>query len=135
MGTIDEGKKEEYADKLLKVIEEKKICYYDHAFGHTTFSRSTAYIYELEKLDVIKEAIEKNRAKGKSYMINNWVASKNPLLQIAAYRLLATSEEHKKLNQNYVEEEVQKDRIYTINIVEPKQLPELTEENNEEDTK
>ena len=135
MATIDQEKKKEYADKLLKVIEEKKICYYDHAFGHTTFARSTAYLYELEKLDVIKEAIEKNRAKGKSYMVNNWIASKNPLLQIAAYRLLATSEEHKKLNQNYVEEEVQKDRVYTINIVEPKQLPELTEQNNEEDTK
>lgn len=132
MEAIDEAKKNKYEQELLKVIEEKKIVYLDHAFGHTTFSRTTAYFYELNKTDAIKEAIEKNRAKGKSYMVNNWIASKNPLLQIAAYRLLATSEEHKKLNQNYVEEEVQKDRVYTINIVEPKQL---TEQTDEEDTK
>jgi hypothetical protein len=135
METIDEAKQKEYELKLLKVIEENKICYLEHAFGYTSFSKKTAYNHGLHELPTIKEAIEKNRAKGKSYMVNNWIASKNPLLQIAAYRLLATSEEHKKLNQNYVEEEVQKDRVYTINIVEPKQLPEHTEQDNEEDTK
>lgn len=98
-----ESKKEKYEKELLDVIKEKKIAFIDHAFGYTTFSRSTAYEHDLDKSDNIKAAIGENRVKAKNYMLNKWVASDNPTLQIAAFRLMSDTEEHRKLNQSYID--------------------------------
>lgn len=92
-----------YEEEMLKVIKEKKICFFDHIFGFTSFSRATAYNSGLDKLDTISTAIAQNRVTAKNYMLNKWITGNNPTLQIAAMRLIADSEEHKKLNQTYVD--------------------------------
>lgn len=96
-------KKSEMKVELLDVIKKNKIAFIDHAFAYTTFSRASAYNKNLDKLDDIRTAINKNRVKAKNYMINKWIASSNPTLQIAAFRLMSDTEEHKKLNQSYVD--------------------------------
>lgn len=101
----DKAKK--YEKELLKVIKSKKIAFFDHCFGFTSFSRTTAYDYKLNESDVIKDAINQNRVTSKNYMLNKWVESNNPILQISAYRLLSTTEEHRLLNQNTNQVEVQ----------------------------
>jgi hypothetical protein len=89
---------------ILKLIKEKKLMRFDHIFGHFTgCSRATAYNHNLDKLDSIKEALESNRAKGVDYLLQKWIAGNNSVLQIAAMRLICTSEEHRLLNQNYTE--------------------------------
>jgi hypothetical protein len=98
-----ESKTAKYEKELLDVIKDKKIAFLDHAFGYTSFSRATGYNHELDKLDSIKAAIGENRVKAKNYMINKWVASDNPTLQIAAFRLMSDTEEHRKLNQSYID--------------------------------
>lgn len=109
-------KKQQYHDELLKVIKEKKIAFIDHAIAYISFSSSTLYNHELEKMESIKEAIRKNRVSAKSYMLNKWIASDNPTLQISAMRLLSDSEEHKKLNQNYTDHTTNGKDV-SINIV------------------
>ena len=94
-------KKAEYEKELLEAIKKNKIAFLDHAFAFVSFSSSTSYNYELEKLETIKEALKNNRVKAKNYLINKWIASPNATLNVAAYRLLSTSEEHKLLNQQY----------------------------------
>lgn len=111
----DKAKK--YEEELLKVIKSKKIAFFDHCFGFTSFSRSTAYNYSLDKLDSIKEAILQNRVTAKNYMLNKWIASDNPTLQISAYRLLSDPEEHRLLNQNTNQVEVETDKVKPIEIV------------------
>lgn len=96
-------KAKQYEQELLKVIQTKKIAFFDHCFAFTTFSRATAYNHDLDKLDTIKAAINSNRVSAKNYMLNKWIASNNATLQIAAFRLLADSEEHQKLNQQYID--------------------------------
>ena len=64
------SKAKEYELELLNVIQDNKIAFLDHAFAFTSFSRSTAYNYGLDKLDDIKDAIRKNRVKAKTYMLN-----------------------------------------------------------------
>jgi len=98
-----EEKAKKYEAELLKVIKEKKIAFFDHCFGFTSFSRTTAYEYKLNESDVIKDAINQNRVTAKNYMLNKWIASDNPTLQISAMMLLSDSEEHKKLNHSYVD--------------------------------
>ena len=96
-------KQKKYEAELLKVIKSKKIAFFDHCFGFTTFSRRTAYDHGLHELHAIKDAINENRVTAKNYMLNKWIASANPTLQISAMRLLSDSEEHKKLNQSYTD--------------------------------
>jgi hypothetical protein len=99
----DKKKTDKYKDELLNVIKEKKIAFFDHCFAFTSFSRATAYNNGLDKLDDIRGAIDYNRVKAKNYLLNKWIGSENPTLQLAAFRLLSVSEEHKLLNQTYVD--------------------------------
>jgi len=92
-----------YEAELLEVIKKHKIAFFDHCFAFTSFSRATAYNNGLDKLDNIKAAIDENRVKAKNYLLNKWIASDNPTLQLAAFRLLSVSEEHRLLNQSYVD--------------------------------
>lgn len=100
---MDLKKQEKYKNELSKVIKENKIVFFDHCFAFTSFSRATAYNYDLDKLDDISNEINKNRVKAKNYQINKWIKSDNATLQLAAYRLMSDSEEHQKLNQSYVD--------------------------------
>ena len=99
----DKAKTDKYKNELLQVIKEKKIGFFDHSFAFTSFSRATAYNVGLDKLDDVKSAIDDNRVKAKNYLLNKWIGSDNPTLQLAAFRLLSVSEEHKLLNQTYTD--------------------------------
>ena len=93
-----------YEAELLKVIKENKIAFFDHCFAFTKgVKRTTCYSLKLNESDVIKDAIDENRVTAKNYMLNKWIESDNPTLQVAAMRLLSCSEEHRLLNQTYVE--------------------------------
>ena len=112
-----EEKKQLYEEELLKVIKDKKIAFFEHCFGFTSFSRATAYNHSLDKLDSIKDAINENRVTAKNYMLNKWIASDNATLQISAMRLLSDSEEHQKLNQSYVDHTSKGEKITKIERV------------------
>lgn len=112
-----EEKAKKYEEELLKVIKEKKIAFFDHCFGFTSFSRTTAYDYKLNDSDAIKAAIATNRATAKNYMLNKWIASDNATLQISAYRLLSESEEHKKLNQTYIDHSTESSKPLKFEII------------------
>ena len=89
---------------ILNLIKEKKIMRFDHIFGHYAgCSRATAYNHGLDKLDSIKYALEQNRLKGVDYLLQKWMGSNNQTLQIAAMRLICTPEEHRLLNQQYLD--------------------------------
>jgi len=104
-------KTKEYEKELLKVIKEKKIAFFDHCFGFTSFSRRTAYEHKLHESHDIKNAINQNRVTAKNYMLNKWIASDNATLQVAAMRLLSDSEEHQKLNQSYIDHTTKREKL------------------------
>ena len=98
------NKKDEYEAELLKAIKKHKFKRLDHCFnGSVSFSGSTAYNYGLEKLESIKEALQENRNQAITFMIDNWVKSDNATLQVAAMRLLCEPDDHRRLNQQYIE--------------------------------
>ncbi len=111
-----QSKTDKHKAELLDVIRRHKIAFLDHAFGFTSFSRSTAYNHGLDKLDDIKNAIAQNRVKAKNYMLNKWIASDNATLQLAAYRLCADPEEHQLLNQQYIDHTTKGEKINIINL-------------------
>lgn len=97
-------KASKYEAEILKAVKDHKIMRWEHCFsGVLSFSRATAYNFGLDKLDSIKEAIQENRRKGVQFLLQKWMTSNNPTLQIAAMRMICDAEEHRKLNQQYTE--------------------------------
>ena len=120
---------------ILNLIKEKKIMRFDHIFGHYAgCSRATAYNHGLDKLDSIKDALEQNRLKGVDYLLRKWIGGDNQTLQIAAMRLICTPEEHRLLNQQYIDsttngKDIKSDVVLTdeqlkqvLNSIKPKDV-------------
>ena len=100
-------KKEIYEAEIIEVIKKHKICRISHIFSFYTKLRSSQfYNLGLDKSDELREAIDNNRTKAKTYMLHKWITGDNATLQVAAYRLLADSDEHRLLNQQYIEANV-----------------------------
>ena len=111
-------KQKAYEKELLKIIKERKIMFFSHAFAYTSFSAATAYNHNLEKLDSIKEALSKNRASGVTYMLNKWIGSDNATLQIAAMRIIADEDIRRSLNQQYIEQTIKEQPLFNIDVKE-----------------
>ena len=111
-------KQKAYEKELLKIIKERKIMFFSHAFAYTSFSAATAYNHNLEKLDTIKDALAKNRASGVTYMLNKWIGSDNATLQIAAMRIIADEEIRRSLNQQYIEQTIKEQPLFNIDVRE-----------------
>jgi hypothetical protein len=111
-------KQKAYEEELLKIIKERKIMFFSHVFPYTSFCAATAYNHNLEKLDTIKDALAKNRASGVTYMLNKWIGSDNPTLQIAAMRIIADEEIRRSLNQQYIEQTIKEQPLFNIDVKE-----------------
>lgn len=104
--------------EIIKTIIDKRIMRFDHIFSfYKGCSRATAYNHGLDKLDSIKETLEQNRCSGVNYLLQKWIDSDNPTLQIAAMRLICTPEEHKKLNQSYIDHSTKDEKINGTSII------------------
>lgn len=98
------AKKEVYISEIIKIIKDKNLMRITHIFPHyKKIAKSRFYQLELEKVEEIKDALENNRVGAVDYMLQRWIKSKNPTLQIAAMRLTCNNEEHKRLNQSYMD--------------------------------
>lgn len=96
--------KEEHETEIVEAITKHKVMKIQHIFSHYLDLKSAQfYNLELEKSETIKEAININKTKAISYMINKWIASENPTLQISAFKVLCDDEERKKLSMQFME--------------------------------
>lgn len=102
--------KDEYdklVQKCLEIIKEKTILFITDLVAYLPISRATFYNYGLDKLDILKDAIEKNRIVAKQGCRAKWYNSDNATLQIALYKLIATDEERNILsNQPFEKQKV-----------------------------
>lgn len=97
-------KQAEKEKQLLNVIIQKKWMRWSHInWDAVGFSRQTAYVYELDKSDTIKDQLAENRNKAVDYLLQKWIASDNATLQIAAMRIVAEEEDRQRLNQQYID--------------------------------
>jgi hypothetical protein len=96
--------KEQHEKEILEAIVKNKVMKIQHIFSHYLDLKSAQfYNLELEKSESIKEAINLNKTKAVSYMLNKWIASENATLQISAFKVLCDDEERKKLSMQYLE--------------------------------
>jgi hypothetical protein len=95
-----------------------------------SFSRATAYNHNLDKLDTIKEAFENNRTRNVNYLVNKWIKSDNATLQIAAFKIVSEPDDHKRLNQTYVEQKDTTIDLSTLSTDDLKQMLKDEQSNN-----
>lgn len=96
----------DYESELIKAIKKFNWHRWAHIdWSALSFSRKSAYNYKLHELHSIKEVLEENRSKSTNYLLQKWINSDNATLQIAAFKILAESDDHKRLNQQYVEQQ------------------------------
>lgn len=89
---------------IVAIIKKYKVMFISHIFAYYgEISRQYFYQIGLDKSDEIKKAIADNRAKATGFMINKWIASDNPTLQVCAYKILCSDDERKRLSKDYVE--------------------------------
>lgn len=60
--------------------------------------------------------MEENKIDLKVSMRNKWYRSTNATLQIALYRMLANPEEHRLLNQKYIDHTTGGEKIPTVDL-------------------
>ena len=119
--------KVKHETEIVKLIVKHKIMKIQHIFVHyTDLGSAQFYNLELEKSETIKEAIKLNKSKAVSYMLNKWVASNNPTLQISAFKVLCEDEDRKKLSMQFVESE-NTNKNFDINTLYDKEAPEELE--------
>lgn len=96
-------KKTEYkklVNDCLSLILDYKLLFINDLIALLPFSKSTFYVYGLDKSDAIKDAIESNRTMIKQKLRAKWYESTTPTLQIALYKILATPEERKAMSSS-----------------------------------
>jgi len=116
-------KQTQYETELLETIKKQNWMRWAHIdWCILSFSRATAYNHNLDKLDTIKSAFEQNRSRGVNYLLQKWMNSDNATLQIAAFKIVSESDDHKRLNQAYVEQQQTTVDLSNLTTAEIKEL-------------
>lgn len=94
-----------HEQEMINAIKKHNWMRWSHIdWNALPYGRATAYNHKLEKLDTIKAAFEQNRSSATNYLLQRWINSDNATLQIAAFKIVADSDDHKRLNQTYVDQ-------------------------------
>ena len=121
-----EKNENKYEIELIETIHKHKWMRWSHIdWTALSFSRKTAYNYNLHELHAIKEAFEQNRSKATNYLLQKWIQSDNATLQIAAFKIIADSDDHKRLNQTYID---QKNENVDLSGLSTEEIKELLKE-------
>ncbi len=98
--------KKKIYEQALQDAEMYHFFFIDDLVAWLGISRTTFYNFfppDSDKLNNIKQKLEKNKLTTKHEIRKQWRESDNPTERIALYKLIATPEERKKLSSNYIE--------------------------------
>ncbi len=98
-------KTEELLKQAIDAITEHKLIFIDEVVSFMDCSRSTFYEKELDKSDMLKELILKNKNEMKSGLRKKWYNSDNATVQIVLYKLIGTDDEGDKINNQRIRHE------------------------------
>jgi hypothetical protein len=98
--------KKKILEQAKKAIEENNLFFIEDIVAWLPCSKPTFYNFfplESNELNTLKEMLEVNKTKTKSAIRAKLFKGNKASELLALYRLIATSEEHQKLNQSYVD--------------------------------
>jgi hypothetical protein len=98
------------SDKLynqaVKAIKEHNLFFVEDIVAFISCSKPTFYEHfpvESNELNSLKELLDNNKIETKSRIRAKLMKSEKAAELLALYRLIATTDEHQKLNQSYVD--------------------------------
>lgn len=93
-------------EKALKVIKEHNLIFIEDVCAMLGIAKSTYYLHfkkDSADSNELNTKLEENKISLKVALRKKWFDSDNPTTQMALYKLCSTTEEHKKLQQNYTD--------------------------------
>lgn len=116
-------KTEELYERVMKLIDEKKLFFIDDCVAMLGIAKQTFYDHfnvGSDKMDAIKEKLSENRMNLKVSMRKKWFASDHPTLQLALYKIIGTPEEVDRLSGTNVkiDHTSQGEQIGSISLTE-----------------
>jgi len=108
--------KKKIYEQAVKAIKDNNLFFIEDVVAFVSCSRSTFYSYfpdNSDELDALREILDKNKIMEKAKIRVKLMESNKAAELLALYRLLATKEEHQKLNQSYVDHTTGGDKMNT----------------------
>jgi len=93
-------------EQAKEAIEKNNLFFIEDIVAFIPCSKQTFYDYfpvDSDEMDTLKEMLEQNKIKTKSGIRAKLWKSEKAAELLALYRLIATPEEHQKLNQSYID--------------------------------
>jgi len=129
---MTEDQKIEHVRKIKLILESEKIFTFKDIFVfYKGCSKSTAYLYELDKSDDLKEALEMNKRRGVQSLIDKWIDSENATLQIAAFKIICEPEERKAISSNYTDVTTGGEKLQHIPLTPTELIKQLSDIEND----
>jgi len=107
---------EELEQQAIEAITKHNLIFIDEVVSFMDCSRSTFYERGLDKSDILKELILKNKNEMKAGLRKKWYVSENPTVQIVLYKLIGTDDEGDKINNQRIRHEFPEGIV--INLVD-----------------
>lgn len=110
--------KKKIFEQAKEAIAKNNLFFIEDIVAFLPCSKPTFYeFYPLEsnELNELKDLLERNKIKTKSAIRSKLYESSKASELLALYRLICTSEEHRLLNQTYVEDVGKKDITVNVN--------------------
>ncbi len=104
-------KKQEIIDLSLELIKKHKIKKQNHLIAFLPISEATFYSWKMEEIEAVKRALRDSCRVRVCNIVNDWLDSDNPTLQIAGFKQICDDDERKKLSTNYTDITTQGDKI------------------------
>jgi len=126
---------EELLKTSLEAIEKHKLFFIEDIVSYLPCDKSTFYAHKLHESYAIKEALQKVKTDIKVSMRSKWYKSENATLQISLMKLIANSEERKRLSQTYTDFTSKGEALRYTDEEREKRIAELIEKMNGTDSK
>ena len=112
-------------EQAEEAIKKNNLFFIEDIVAFLPCTKPTFYDFfpvDSDELNTLKELLDENKIKTKSGIRAKLWKSEKAAELLALYRLIATPEEHQKLNQSYIDHSTKGDKITTITreIVDPK---------------
>ena len=122
--------------KAIEVIKKNRLIFVEDVCAMIGINKTTFYNHfpiQTNDFNELTELLEENKISLKVAMRKKWFDNDNATLQMALYKLCSTPEEHKKLQQNYVDHTTNDESInnpVSINVINTDQLPKSEDDVN-----
>lgn len=107
-------------EQAKEQIVSKRLIFVEEVVAFLPIAKKTFYEWfpiDSDECKELKGLIETNKISLKTSMRKKWYDSDNATLQMGLMKLIATTEEHKRLSQTYVDSDVKVNGIEPVTFI------------------